>query len=170
MAILDTPFGNIEIRIDGQSVHYIAKEMTALQDLCPNVLGRYRIDVALVPDGKRHKISCTFPAGCPYNRSSESGENLECQSFYNSHGYKMSVGVEGESGHMPDGSRISNQYDYDVDYLENGMAYLVLESTKTEHYVFGIAWIDHVSWVNASETDSLRDTETWFGADPTLIL
>lgn len=41
-----------------------------------------------------------------------------------------------------DGTRVSDVYDYDVDYLRNGMAYLIAKNTKTTKYVLGIAWIE----------------------------
>lgn len=81
----------------------------------------------------------------------------------------MSIGLVCESGYI-DGIRISDEYDYDADYLENGMAYLINPHTKTSRYVFGIAWIDNVSWDDSSGLESQRDAQTWYGADPTLPL
>ena len=80
----------------------------------------------------------------------------------------MSIGLECEMGYI-DGVRISDEYDYDADYLENGMSFLIDANTKTEHYTFGIAWIDNVGWDDPID-DNSRDVETWYGADPTLAL
>ena len=167
MKKLQTPFGEIDIMIDGVAIPYEAKEGSRLEGLCPNVLGRYQISVTFVPDGKEHEISCTFSPSFPYNRGIESGEDLECQGFYGNDRVKMSIGLEGETEYTPDGQRVSDRFDYDEDYLENGMAYLILEGTKTERYTFGIAWIDDVGWHDA---DDERDTETWFAADPNFRL
>ena len=70
-----------------------------------------------------------------------------------------------------DGKRVSDDYDYDydVEYLENGMSYLILKKTKTMRYVFGIAWIDDVGWDDADE-ECDRNIQTWFAADPALAL
>ena len=80
----------------------------------------------------------------------------------------MSIGLECEARYI-DGVRASDEYDYDADYLENGMSFLIDVNTKTEHYTFGIAWIDNVGWDDPID-DNSRDVETWYGADPTLTL
>ena len=89
-----TPFGEIKILIDSESVPYDAQEGRKLENGCPNVLGRYHIAVRFIPDGKEHTIACVFESGSSYERSPESGERLECQGFYNDQRYKMSIGVE----------------------------------------------------------------------------
>ena len=167
--MLLTPFGEIRILIDEKSVPYIAQEGRKLEGLCPRVLGRYQIDVRFIPDGKEHTIACIFESDCSYQRAPESGERLECQSFYNASRFKLSIGLECEAGYI-DSVRATNEYDYDADYLENGMTFLIDANTKTEHYTFGIAWIDNVEWDDPTGESSDRDVETWYGADPTLAL
>jgi len=93
MGKLITPFGEIDIMIDGQPVSYTAREGNKIKESCPDVLGRFQIPVHYIPDGKEHSIACVFIPGCPYERTQESGERLECQSFYNDRGFKMSVGI-----------------------------------------------------------------------------
>ena len=162
MGNLLTPFGEIRILIDSEPVPYEALEGRKPGHGCPHVLGRYRIAVHFIPDGKAHTIACVFEPVCPYERSPESGERLECQGFYNDQRYKMSIGVECDT--------LSGNYDYDAGYLENGMAYLIHENTQTDHYTFGIAWIDNVGWNDPVDDNNDRDVETWYGADPTLAL
>ena len=157
-----TPFGEIRILIDSKPVPYEAQEGRKLESICPNVLGRYQITVHFIPDGKEHTIACVFEFDNAYKRSPESGERLECQGFYNIHRYKMSIGVECDI--------TSGDYDYDADYLENGMAFRIGTKTKTECYTFGIAWIDNVGWDDPIDEDNDRDVETWYGADPILKL
>ena len=169
MRKLLTPFGKIEILIDGKTVPYSAQEGRKLEGLCPHVLGRYRITVQFVPDGKAHTIACVFQPECAYEKTPESGERLECQSFYNDNKFKMSIGIECDAGYIGD-MRISDRYDYDAGYLENGMAFLIGKNTETEIYTFGIAWIDTVEREDPSDEDACRDIETWYGADPTLAL
>ena len=89
----------------------------------------------------------------------EPGENLELKSFYNGD-IKLSIGMEGESGYI-DGKRIDTSYDYDNEYMDDGVEYVILNSTKTSNYLFGIAWI-----INYNENN---EVQTWFGADPTLM-
>ena len=153
--MLITPFGIIKILIDGKEVPYFAKKRTINDIRFPDVLGRYEIIVSFVPDGKRHSIACIFEPNGSYERYGESGERLECQGFYNARNYKMSIGVECEQGSL-------EYYDYDADYLVNGMSYQILPNTKTKRYAFGIAWIDNV------EDDHARDVQTWFAADVTI--
>ena len=168
MEKLKTPFGEIEILIDGKPFSYSVQEGGKLDVLCPHILGRYQITIHFVPDGKEHIIACVFDANCKYKRTPESGERLECQSFYNDCRYKMSIGVECEAEYTG-GARISDEYDYDAEYLKNGMSYIVLPDTKTEQYVFALAGIDGVGWDDPI-ADNKRDVETWFGADPTVSL
>lgn len=169
MEKLSTPFGEIKILIDGKSVPYFAQEGRKPDVLCPHVLGRYQIAVQFIPDGENHTIACVFESDCSYERTPESGERLECQSFYNDRRFKMSIGLECEAGYIG-GIRVSDEYDYDADYLENGMSFLIDMNTRTERYVFGISWIDNVGLDDQIDDNDDRDIETWYGADPTLGL
>ena len=164
-----TPFGEIKIMIDGNSSPYSAQKGSKLNGLCPRVLGRYQITVQFIPDGHEHKIACVFEPTCQYKSTPESGERLECQSFYNDSRIKMSIGLECEAGYIG-GEHSSGEYDYDTEYLENGMAYFIKAYTKAEKYVFGIAWINDVGWNDPINNEDNRDIETWFGADPTISL
>ena len=69
MGKLITPFGEIDIMIDGQSVSYTAREGKKIKDLCSDVLGRFQIAVHYVPDGKEHNIACVFIPECSYERT-----------------------------------------------------------------------------------------------------
>lgn len=166
---LNTPFGEITIMIDGQPIDYAAQKGSDNDVLWPDVTERYQIEIRYVPDGKEHNLSCVFSPICSYEKSPESGERLECQSFYSPQRIKMSIGLECEAGYI-EGVRGSDEYDYDVDYLDNGMAYIVMPDTKTEKYIFGIAWINDVGWDDPIDDEHNRDVQTWFAADPTLAL
>lgn len=162
MKYLETPFGKVKILIDDKEVLYNAVKKQANERVCPDIIGRYHIGVDFVPDGCIHEIKCIIEGITYSDRGPESGEMLECQSFYNADNWKLSIGVECETGFLPDGGRWSKRYDYDADYLDNGMSYIILEETKEEHFVFGIAWIDNV------EDNHARDIQTWFAADVTI--
>lgn len=162
MEYLETPFGKVKILIDDIEVTYCAVKKQPNERLCPNVVGRYHIDVDFAPDGKEHEIKCIIEELSCSDRGPESGEMLECQAFYNTDNWKLSIGVECETGFLTDGRRWSERYDYDARYLDNGMSYVILKETKEEHFKFGIAWIDNV------EDDHARDVQTWFAADVTI--
>ncbi|GEM_PF-2553005 len=92
MEKLMTPFGDIDIQIDGQSVDYEAKEGRKLSQWCPNVIGRYQIRITFVPDGFfNHTICCSFNPSCKFKSEIESGELFESMGFYNNQRYKMSI-------------------------------------------------------------------------------
>ncbi|MBR3663823.1 MAG: hypothetical protein IKN64_04110 [Desulfovibrio sp.] len=169
MEKLITPFGEIKILTDGKTTSFSAEEGRKLDVLCPHVLGRYRITVQFAPDGEEHTIACVFQSDCSYKRTPESGERLECQSFYNDRRFKLSIGLECEAYYIGD-VRISDKYDYDVGYLENGMSFHIKSDTKIQEYVFGISWIDNVGWDDPIDDIKNRGVETWYGADPSLTL
>lgn len=158
---MTTSLGDIEICIDGKSIKYTAQNMGVMDKLCPDVDGRFCIKVEFVPDGERHAISCIIKSHIPSDKDGvESGERLELKSFYKGHS-KLSIGMEGETGYFADGTRAFDTYDYDTEYLEDGVRYVINEDTKTDRYVFCVAWIENV-------TDD-NDVQTWFGADPTMF-
>lgn len=160
---MKTPFGEVVILIDGKEMPYTVVEREK-DNSFKDVLGCYIISVPFRPDGKEHEIRCVIPDIQYVESGPESGENIECQSFYNSRGEKLSICVECETGYLPDGRRWSDKYDYDAEYLENGMSYRVLEKTVECEYVFGIAWIDKI-FDEAEEIDHDRDVQTWLAAD-----
>lgn len=158
---LITPFGEIIILLDDKEYDYSFVKKEKNERLFPNVLGCYRIVVEFVPDGKEHEIKCLIPNMEYFDRGPESGEGIECQAFYQDD-MKLSICVECETGYLPNGSRWSDRYDYDVSYLENGMSYLILNKTKEDKYIFGLSWIDNVV------DNHGRDVQTWFAADFTI--
>lgn len=156
--MLKTPLGDIELFIDDIPIDYKEKSVP-LDKYCINLNGRYAIVINFTPDNNEHIISCKIKGYIPSgNDGIEKGEGLECKSFYNNN-VKLSIGMEGDTIYFQNGERCS-EYDYDNGYLCNGVFYHIFKSTKTEKYVFGISWINNCSEQN--------DTETWFGADPTM--
>lgn len=159
--MLTAPLGDIEIYVDDNKVEYMEKNIRVSDKLCPDVSGRYAIKIDFIPDGKIHTISCKIKGHVSSEKDGiELGERLELKSFYKDN-TKLSIGMEGESGYYADGMCISDIYDYDNEYMEDGVLYMVMKETKTTKYVFGIAWIENVTTEN--------DVQTWYGADPTLF-
>lgn len=153
---LSTPFGEASIFIDDKEIEYNFVKLKPFKN-CPDIDGRYVIEIDFKPDGKEHKISCEISnIDSNFETDFESGERLECRSFYSGN-IKMSIGCEGDNWYDPDGTRDS-LYDYDVDYLDNGMAYSILPFTKTEKYIFVLSWI--------LSCNNENDVQTWFAADP----
>ena len=163
---LETPVGEIFILLDGKAIPYVAKKGEPLDVLCPDVLGRYQIDLDIKPDGREHTIAC-FPAGKVITDTDvQTGERLESMAFYSEDRYKLSIGIECESGYIG-GQRVNDDYDFDVEYTSASIEIKIYPTTKTETYTIGIAWIDDVGLY---DDGGERDVQTWFGADPTLCL
>lgn len=166
-----TPLGEITIEIDGSPAPFELTKLYPEEHICPDVAGRFMIEVDRLPDGKEHKISCVLRPSQPIKAFSESGERLECQGFYSiDEKTKVSVGIEADTNYYlgDDGKphRGRCEFDYDGLFEERDnifqISYCILEFTKTSHFVFGVCWI--------FECDSSeKDTQTWFGADPTMM-
>ena len=166
---LITPLGKIQVLFDGAPISYSITQLEVLENLCPDVAARYKIEVDYIPDGKEHFISCCLYPSQPVKGYSESGERLECCGYYNEgQTIKVSIGMEADSecSFQIKGQWIChpNVYDYDGVFMEKDgrfyNSYAIQPSTKTTHYVFGVAWIFDCTSID-------RDTQTWFGADPT---
>lgn len=156
--MLYTPLGEIEIYIDGVKATY-KEQAVSLDGTCPDLGGRFSIAVDFMPDGAEHCIVCRIKGHISGAEDSiESGERLECKGFYNE-SFKVSIGMEGDAGY--NGSERISEYDYDNEYLDDGVQYVIWPFTKTQRYVFGIAWIEN--------PDETRDVQTWYGADPTMM-
>jgi hypothetical protein len=158
--MLSTPLGDIIILIDNKAISYNAIPVNR-DKTCMDIHGRYKIVIDFIPDGQEHQIKCLIDG---YENIDddfvETGDNLELKSFVKNN-IKLSIGMEGDSGYFSDGTRISDYYDYDNDYFDNGVSYQILKNTQTNKYVFGIAWI----------VDQRPDNEvqTWYGADPSIM-
>lgn len=168
---LITPLGAIKVLLDGEPIPCSVTKLEPLEAFCPDIAGRYKIEVDYIPDGKRHLISCCLYPTQLIKGYFESGERLECYGYYNEdEKIKVSIGIEAATEYVFNDKgqlfRDNDEYDYDGNFVEkDGVfynSYALLPFTKTTHYVFGIAWIFDC-------TDSKRDTQTWFGADPTLM-
>lgn len=159
--MITTPLGTIEIYLDDRKMEY--REISvAVDPLCPNLDGRFKIEITFMPDGLEHTISCIVNSnGTIIDNDIESGERLECQSFFGNN-VKLSIGAEGEDGYYGPCEMSDYLYDYDCTYLSNGLSYDIFNFTKTNKFVFGIAWI------NDPSTEK-RDVQTWYGADPSIL-
>lgn len=170
MKRLNTPLGDIFIKINGKEIGYEYKKC-ANDRTCSNILGRYLIEIRSKPTGEEYSISCEIINNQSLKSEIETGEMLECIGFYGEKRVKLSIGAYGESWGYIGGRLIEANNDYDIEYKPNGLSYLVLKETQTEKYYFAISWIDDVGYedpINNGEHD--RDVETWFGSDPMLLI
>lgn len=162
MGKLITPLGSVTIYNNYNiEIEYNAIKLENDSALFPNINSRYKIAVEYESDNLSHLICCVID-DMDYSKTKcypESGERLECQAFYQDT-VKLSIGIECDTGYFDTGERIGN-YDYDSIYLNNGIGYSILPSTKSHELIFGIAWI--------SKCTDENDLQTWFGADPTLM-
>lgn len=157
--MLNTPFGEINFYIDDTLTSNVKLTKLPLdKSYFSGLDGRYSAVIAFIPDGKSHKITCRIEDYISSeNDGIESGENYVSVGFYKNSG-KLSIGIEYD--YNIGGKSL---YDYDCAYSNEGyIEFIINETTKTEKYIFGIAWIEN----NVDEDSGY--THTWFGADPTL--
>ena len=150
--MLITPFGSINILLDGVSVPY-TESKAANDRQASQVDGAYLLRYEYKADGMAHRLCCVL-SGDIESSSFEGGERLEMTSMYCESG-KLSIGVEGDFC-VPK----TFAYDYDGSNLPNGIELLLSADTTSQSFVFGVAWLNHVTEEN--------DIETWFAADPTI--
>ena len=170
MKRLNTPFGDISIKINDKEISYEYKKCTN-DRTCLNLLGRYLIEITSIPKGEEYSISCEIVNNQSLKSEIETGEMLECISFYGEERIKLSIGAYGESWGYIGNRLMEASNDYDIEYRPNGLSYLVLKETKTDKYYFAVSWIDDVGYEDSiNNYDNDRDVETWYGSDPFLLI
>lgn len=87
---MHTPFGDVIVLLDDKPVTYSIIEKDK-KHYFSDVLGCYRLTVNFIPDGKEHEIKCVIQDMKYNDNGPESGEDIECQSFYNDKGDKISI-------------------------------------------------------------------------------
>lgn len=171
--MLETPFGNINIYIDDKlTKNYYIIKLKNDEKFCPDLDGRYALVVNFKPDGREHRIECRLEGHAVSEFDGlESGERLLSVGFFSEdfvpenlygvgNGGKISIAVEYDCEWKFDGTPI-DLYDYGADYSESGyVAFKVLDCTKTEEFIFGVAWQNEYDGENA---------QAWLGSDPTMF-
>ena len=151
--MLNTPFGDISIAVNGKNVKY---ELLKLDNIEVGNLGtpvfmvdgRYQLRVDIEGASLPVTLTCEFPEYISYDKINiEAGQSLALKSWYR-HNIKISFGTEDE---------ISGT---NIEYVERGLK-AVINSSKVKTVVFGVAWVV----INDKEKE---DIYTWFAADPTL--
>lgn len=133
---LITPLGSVEIYKDDFQIEYNAIKLDNDPVRFPNIDGRYKIEVEYEADNLPHLICCLIE-NIDYSKVKvchESGERLECQAFYKEN-IKLSIGIECDTCYLDTGERLRN-YHYDSIYLDNGIGYKILSTTKSNKFIF----------------------------------
>lgn len=152
--MLDTPFGTVEMFMDGRQVQPDIIRVPG-EPHWPDVDGAFHLRYAYHADGASHELTCLF-SGNFQEGDVESGERLEMRSLHCGEG-KLSIGVEGEFGLE---GFCEYGFDFNGEYLPNGLKIKIMPDTKSREFVFGVAWLKRCTEDN--------DVQTWYMADPAL--
>ncbi|MBE6069673.1 MAG: hypothetical protein E7211_18580 [Clostridium lundense] len=168
-----TPLGKIQVLVDGKPYPHRVEKLQKSAVLCPDIDGRYKIEVTFIPDGREHKISCRLVPSQQIKVYGESDERFECVSFLSEdERCKVSIGIHAESNYYYDESgRLiwESEFDYDALYGESrrgdyNISYKLLPFTRTSHFAFGIAWLNHCVLKNRGKIKR-NEHQTFFGAE-----
>lgn len=150
---ITTPFGEIKFFLDDTPIWFKYRSIDPVEGLFPTAAATYRIKVEVELDGKEHLLKMQI-AGCDATGYSESGERLEAISFERGNG-KITLGCYASFGDYEE-----YEFDYDGCLCSDGIEIVILTSTKTTIYNFGVCWLDKCTKEN--------EVETWLGADPSI--
>lgn len=127
--MLQTPFGNLNVSLDGQPVAYEVKPLEKAKN-CLQVNGRYGV---LVTAEVGESVRCEI-ANVSVECEIESEENLEALSFYEGD-VKLTIGIEADFS-LQQGQ-----------YTKRG-----IEIKATGPVRFGVCWIEPVNEENDVQT------------------
>lgn len=143
--MLETPFGKINILVDGAAIQYEARPFEYIKPPVKDkpIAGCYRIYIPV------ENCSCIQYMldleDTKVGVSGSSGERYLCREFiYDT--TMLAIGIEDENP------------SFESLRIENGMEYCIKHSV--EEVVFGIAW--------ATDYEGANDVRVWFAADPTV--
>ena len=143
--MLETPFGKINILVDGVAIQYEARPFDYIKPPVKDkpIAGCYRIHI---PVKNYCSVQCFLESeNEKIEVSSSSGERYVCKEFeYET--IMLAIGVEDENPA------------FEIERLENGMEYRM--NTRVDEVVFGIAW--------ATDYEGTDVVRIWFAADPTV--
>jgi len=143
--MLKTPFGKINILVDGVAIQYDARPFEYIKPSVKDkpIAGCYRIHI---PVENNSSIQCTLDLeDTKVDVSGSSGERYLCREFQKN-STMLAIGIEDENP------------TYESLRIENGMEYHIKHSIH--EVVFGIAW--------TTDYEGKDDVRVWFAADPTV--
>ena len=143
--MLETPFGKINILVDGITADFIARPFDYIKPPVKDkpIAGCYRIHI---PVKNNHSIQCVLNLeDKKVDVSGSSGERYLCREFC-AGTTMLAIGIEDENPA------------FESVRVEYGMEYCI--GNKVDEVVFGIAW--------ATDYEGTDDVRVWFAADPTV--
>ena len=143
--MLQTPFGKINIIVDGVAICYEARPFDYIKPPVKDnpIAGCYRIHI---PVGNSSCIECALDLeDATVEVSGSSGERFLCKEYLKG-SIMLAIGVEDENAA------------FDSERVESGIQYRF--NTRVDEVVFGIAW--------AMDYKGTDDVRVWFAADPTV--
>lgn len=143
--MLETPFGKINILVDGIAIHYDARPFDYIKPPVKDnpIAGCYRIHI---PVENSSCIECTLDVeDTSVDVSGSSGERYLCKEYLKD-STMLAIGIEDENPA------------FDSERVEGGMQYRI--NTRVDEVVFGIA--------RATDYEGPDDVRVWFAADPTV--
>lgn len=150
---LSLPSGTIRLTLDGKEQLFDIVALEPSSPETPNLTELLKLRYRYKRNGKAHKLRLLFSS--PGAESSvEPGERLEAISFY-SHGGKTTLAVSGAFGMAAEYG-----YDYDGEYLKNGIELDLSPETKGHTVTFAVAWL--------KDCTEQTDTQTWLAVDSVL--
>ena len=143
--MLQTPFGQINILVDGVAMHYEAVPFDYIKPPVKDkpIAGCYRIHISV---GNYRSIQCILELeNAKVGVSGSSGERYLCKEF-EAGTTMLAIGGEDENPA------------FESEQVKNGMEYHIVN--KIDEVVFGVAW--------AIDYEGIDDVRVWFAADPTV--
>lgn len=143
--MLKTPFGKINILVDGVAINFEAKPFDYVKPPVKGkpIAGCYRIHF---PVENYRSIQCVLNLeDKKVEVSGSSGERYLCREF-GVGATMLAIGIEDENPV------------FESERVENGMEYRI--NDRIDEVVFGIAW--------ATDYEGTNDVRVWFAADPTV--
>ena len=143
--MLQTPFGKINILVDGVAIQYEARPFDYIKSPVKDkpIAGCYRIHI---PVGNSSCIECALDLeDATVDVSGSSGERYLCKEYVKD-SIMLAIGIEDENPA------------FESKRVENGMQYRI--NARVDEVVFGIAW--------ATDYEGTYDVRVWFAADPTV--
>ena len=143
--MLQTPFGQINILVDGVDIRYEAIPFDYIKPPVKDkpLAGCYRIHISV---GNCRSIQCILELENEnIDVSGSSGERYLCKEF-EAGTTMLAIGGEDENPA------------FESEQIKNGMEYRIVN--KIDEVVFGVAW--------AIDYEGIDDVRVWFAADPTV--
>lgn len=151
--MLNTPFGKIRLLVDEKPMPYKIEQLNLVSNLFPDIQARFKISFDYDQKKSAKSIKCVIE-NISASTSIESGESLEAIAFYND-STKLTLGFNCSFGDAKDYG-----FDFDGQYIKDGIECLLSENTASQSFVFAISWVAPLTENN--------DVQTWYASDPSI--